>query len=225
MIRELEASDVDACAALLVARHAAHRREQPLLAVLSQEDARAAVEALRVAGRGAVSVRDGSVVGYLVGTTKEGASWGANTWVEPAGCAGLELPELWAWLAADWVAAGLTAQYALVPPSYAPVFFGLGFGLQHVHAVKRAAAVVPDPRVRRAERADIPVLARLDGVLDDHLVSSPVFSAAPVTPYDEAVADWEESFDAFETWVAEVDGVVVGSAVGCDVAARRATRG
>ena len=217
MIRDLEAGDVEACAALLVTRHEAHRREQPLLDPLGHERARELVAALVETGRGAVSVRGDEVVGYLVGTTKEGASWGANTWVEPAGCAGEDLPGLWASLAAEWVADGRTAHYALVPPSYAPLFFGLGFGLQHVHAVRLAARVEPDPRVRRAVRADIPVLARLDGVLDQHLVSSPVFSAAPVTPYEEAVADWEESFDDFETWVAEVDGVVVGSTVGCDV--------
>lgn len=218
MIRALQLDDVPACAALLVARHAEHRSTQPLLAPLDAEGAVAAITALVEGGRGAVSVVGGEIAGYLVGTTKAGASWGANSWVEPAGCAGRDLPELWAFLARDWVAEGLTAFYALVPPSYASVFFGLGFGLQHVHAVKPAVAGPPDPRVRPAVRADIPVLARLDGVLDEHLVSSPVFSAAPVTPYAEAVADWEESFDEFATWVAEVDGEVVGSAVGCDIA-------
>jgi GNAT superfamily N-acetyltransferase len=222
MIRELDLEDVPSAAALLVGRHASHLVAQPLLGPLDQVAAERAIAALlSVEGaRGAVAVEDGVVVGYLLGTPRAAQSWGPNVWVEPAGCAGQQLAPLWAWLAADWVASGLVAHYALVPPSLTPVFFELGFGMQHVHAAKPVVPVALDPRVRRAERRDIPLLAELDVLLDTHLVSSPVFSELTPAVLDAAVAEWEADFDdpSYTVFVAEVDGVAVGSAVACDIA-------
>jgi GNAT superfamily N-acetyltransferase len=221
-VRPLVLDDIPSAAALLVGRHASHRVKQPLLGPLDQVAAERAVTALLCVegARGAVAVQGGVVVGYLVGTSKPGAAWGANVWVEPAGCAGQQLLELWAWLAADWVTEGLDAHYAVVPPALVGTFFSLGFGLQQVHAVKAVAPVALDPRVRPAERRDIPVLAQLDVLLDAHLVSSPVFSGLTPTDLDAAVAEWESDFDdpAYAVFVAEVDGITVGSAVACDIA-------
>jgi GNAT superfamily N-acetyltransferase len=71
--------------------------------------------------------------------------------------------------------------------------------------------------VRAAERRDIPVLGRLDLVLPQHQGLAPTFSAGEVPSLEEAVADWEESFDdeGFGYLVAEHDGQVVGAAVAC----------
>ena len=46
-----------------------------------------------------------------------------------------------------------------------------------------------------------------------------MFSTAPPPSLEEARAEWDEDFDnpAFATFVGEVDGRVVGSAVGCSV--------
>jgi GNAT superfamily N-acetyltransferase len=233
VIRPFTADDLPAAAALLVERHTDHRAEQALLGPLDEAAATAAISALlEMEGTsGAVAVADGSVVGYLLGTPKAGASWGPNIWVEPAGCAGAHLPDLYAVAATAWVADGNVAHYALVPPSLAPQWFQLGFGVQHVHAARAVGEPVGrDHRVRRATRADIPVLARLDVTLDEHLVSSPVFSAAEVTSYHDAVTEWEGSFEdpAFAVFVAGTagpDGPVVGSAVGCDVSQSSANRG
>lgn len=182
MVIALFASEhVAEAADLLVARHAEHRRAIPLLGPLDHVGAVAAIETLlgTEGTTGAVAIEGSQVVGYLLGTPKTGDAWGANTWIEPAGCAGRRLQELWAFAAAPWVAEGRRAQYALVPPSFAPEFFSLGFGMQHVHA----AMPVPlpsrnDPRVRRARRADIPALAQIDVSFHQHLVASPVFSRA-----------------------------------------------
>jgi len=73
--------------------------------------------------------------------------------------------------------------------------------------------------VRRAERHDIVTLGRLEVALAEHQVASPVFSMVPLPSIDEAVAEYEEDFDdpKFTTFVAEIDGRAVGSAVGCAI--------
>jgi GNAT superfamily N-acetyltransferase len=65
----------------------------------------------------------------------------------------------------------------------------------------------------------MPVLAELDVVLPQHQGMSPVFSSAEVPTLEEALADWEESFDdpAYATFVAEHNDQVIGSAVGCSL--------
>jgi hypothetical protein len=48
---------------------------------------------------------------------------------------------------------------------------------------------------------------------------APVFSASPVPSYEECLAGWEEDFDdpAYATFVAEFEGVVIGSGIGCSL--------
>ena len=230
MIAPFASEHVPGAADLLTTLHQDHRRIAPLLGPLDHAGAVAAIETLLGADgtTGAVAIDGSQVVGYLLGTPKTGSAWGPNTWVEPAGCAGERLRELWAFAAAPWVAAGQCAQYALVPPSLAPEFFSLGFGLQHVHAAKPVThPLLHDPRVRPATRADIPVLARIDVTFHEHLVASPVFSGLTVTTYDAAVQEWESDIDDPDFWVlvAEVEGVVVGSAIGCDISQSAANRG
>lgn len=230
MIVPFAVEHVPAAADLLVARHGAHRTQIPLLAPLDLAGAVAAVEALLAmeGTTGAVAIEGSQVVGYLLGAPRPGDMWGLNTWIESAGCAGGRLREMWAFAAAPWLAEGRRAQYALVPPSLAPQFFSLGFGVQHVHAAMLVpAASPPDPRVRRATRADITALAHIDVSFHEHLVASPVFSGLTVTTYDAAVQEWEDDFDdpGFAVLVAEVDGAVVGSAIGCDVSKSSANAG
>ncbi len=239
-LRPFTGDDVPAAGRLLAARHAAHRRHEPLLdpAFEAPDVAAAAVRALseREGARGAVAVRDGTVVGYLVGAPKAAATWGENVWVDSAGhavAAGEEevARDLYAAAAADWVAAGRTAHYVLLPAGTAgggalvDAWFRLAFGLQHVHGVREPAAA-PPPRpplvVRHAERRDVPVLGVLDVALPEHQVRSPVFGGARVPTVEEQTKDWEETFGDpdFPTWVAEVPGAdgaarVVGASVGC----------
>jgi GNAT superfamily N-acetyltransferase len=81
-----------------------------------------------------------------------------------------------------------------------------------------AVASPPDPRVRRAVRDDIPALAPLDHVLDDVLSASPVFSKVSRVLHEETVKEWEEAFDdGHAVFAAEIDGRVVGTAIGLDV--------
>ena len=230
MIIPFAAEHVPAAADLLVARHELHRSQAPLLRPLDHDGAVAAIEALlAVEGTtGAAAVEGSQLAGYLLGSRRGEEMWGHSTWVEAAGCAGDRLRELWAFAAAPWLAEGRRAQYALVPPFLVPELFSLGFGLQHVHAAKPVPRPSPpDPRVRRATRADIPALARVDVSFHEHLVSSPVFSGLTVTTYAAAVQEWEEDFDdpAFAVLVAEVDAAVVGTAIGCDISKSPANAG
>lgn len=216
---------------LLAARHAAHRHSSPLLdpRYADPTQARAAVEdAWQTEGAaGAVAVDGDAVVGYLIGAPKADAVWGPNVWVGSAGLAVVDAEvarDLYAQVAAGWVAEGRTAHYVVVPAhdlDLLDAWYRLGFGQQHAHAVRpvpeHSRPTVPGITVRRAERSDIPALARLDLTLPEHQALAPVFSSGGVPTAEEALAEWEESFDdaRFATFVAELDGIVVGSSIGC----------
>ena len=225
---------LDGLAALLADRHRAHRAAETLLDPRWSD---AATTREHLAGlladptsSGAVAVSDGQPVAYVLAQAKDAGTWGENVWVESAGIARGEadaelVRDLYAAAAQQWVDAGRTAHYVLVPSHdgvLVDAFFRLGFGLQHVHAIRRPAPAGPLPdgvRVRRAQRADVPVLARLDRELPLHQGRSPVFSSGHLPTEAEALEDWQESFDdeRFTTFVAELDGEVVGSAIACDL--------
>lgn len=229
-LRAFEPSDVPAAGRLLAERHAAHRRAEPLLSARFEDQAVARAEvaaAVDAGATGSVAERDGEVVGYLLGQPKTSPVWGPNAWVEAAGHAVRE-PELardlYAAAATSWVEHGLVAHYVLLPAhdeALVDAWFRLCFGLQHVHGIREVAADVPAPPVgvtiRAAERTDVPALARLDLALPEHQALAPTFSAGRLPTLEEAMADWEESFDddGFAYLVAEHGGAVVGAAVGC----------
>ena len=219
---------------LLAQRHRRHRADRPELAA-SFEDAGVAEKQVAEAwaaddASGAVATRDGRVLGYLLGAPKPSAVWGPNLWVESAGQAlgdGVEaevMRDLFAVAASRWVDEGRTAHYVVVPASDASLmdaWFRLGFGHQQAHAVRPPLPAYPGMpdglTVRRAERRDIPALAELEVSLPQHQGLSPCFSSGELGSVEESTAEWEEDFDDpdFTTFVAEQDGRVVGSAVGC----------
>ena len=232
-LHPFSADVVDEAAELLAERHRAHRLLEPSLPAAFEQPivARAAIEALATAdASGAIATRGGAAVGYLVGTPRADSTWGPNIWVEPAGHAVRE-PEsardLYALAATRWVEEGRTSHYAVVPatdPELIDAWFRLGFGQQHVHAIRevpatRLAEAPPGLVIRPTVREDIDVLAALDLALPAHQVRSPVFSSVPPPPVEEVRAEWDEDFDnpAFATFVAVADGRVVGSAIGCSV--------
>lgn len=232
VIRSFSEADLPAAASLLAERHKEHRKRHPLLPA-DYEDARLAlVEVTAVweseSASGAVLLEGEEVTGYVLAAPKPSRMWGPNIWVEAAGHAVREpehIRDLYAAAAAKWVDDGRTAHYILVPDDTELIdaWFRLGFGSQHAHAIRPApeTPVAPpsDLLVRRAVRDDIAVLAELDLVLPQHQALSPVFSAGELPTLEEAVADWEESIDDpdFATFVAEHNGRVIGSSVGCSL--------
>ncbi|MGH3509069.1 MAG: GNAT family N-acetyltransferase [Nocardioidaceae bacterium] len=226
-VRSFAEDDIPAAGALLAARHRRHRTAQPLLSP-AYDAPTAAAEAVRDAwsaerASGTVAERDGRVVGYLVGSPKADDVWGPNIWIEAAGVAAdnaEDARDLYAHAAASWVAEGRIAHYVVLPARdpLVSAFFRLAFGHQHTHAIRPLPdGPISDPRVRGARRDDIPVLARLEVELPLHQGRSPVFSSGTVPIESEAAAEWDEDFDDpdYATFVVEVDGAVVGSAVGC----------
>lgn len=230
------ADAIDAAARLLAARHRAQRTYEPGLDPAYEAVAmtRTAIEGLLATdgSSGAVAIRDGTVVGYVLATPRTG-TWGPSMWVEGAGHAALDgeadvIRDLYGSLAGGWVEAGLYRHWVIVPatdPALVDAWFRSGFGQQHVHGIREPAAagetiVVPaGMTLRRAERRDIVTLGRLDLALYEHQMASPVFSLLPPASLDEQVADWEEGFDdqRFHNLVVELDGRVVGAATGCSL--------
>lgn len=223
---------LDGAATLLAARHAAGRRVEPALDPRYEEPAAARQEIAsllrRDAASGAAAVRDGEVLGYVLGVPLE-ETWGPNVWVEPAGhaVAGPELVrDLYAAAAARWVEEGRTSHYAVVPttdPELVDAWFRLGFGHQHVHAIREPLETPPTAPegivLRRARREDIDALVRAELSLGEHQLLSPVFSGARLSTVEETRAEWDEDFDdpKYTTFVAERDGTVLGSAIGCAI--------
>jgi GNAT superfamily N-acetyltransferase len=176
---------------------------------------------------GAVAMRGGDIAGFLLGAPKTSPAWGPNVWVEAAGQASLEpelVRDLYGLAAARWADESRTAHYVLVPASdegLLRAWYRLGFGQQQAHGVRplpdQPPATPPNVVVRRARRGDLPALARLEVELPRQHSLAPVFSASPVPSYEECLAGWEEDFDdpTYTTFVAEIDGAVAGSSIGC----------
>jgi GNAT superfamily N-acetyltransferase len=231
-VRPFDEADLPAAAGLLAQRHKAHRMRHPLLPADFEDEQLALVEVTAVweteSASGTVMVEGNEITGYLLGAPKPSPVWGPNIWVESGGHAVREpehIRDLYAAAATKWVDDGRIAHYTLVPDDLELIdaWFRLGFGSQHAHAIRPAPdgplPQRPDLLVRRGSRDDIPVLAELDLALPQHQGLSPVFSAGEVPTLEEALADWEESIDDpdFATFVAEYNGQVIGSSVGCSL--------
>jgi GNAT superfamily N-acetyltransferase len=227
-------SDVADAAQLLAARHRHQRLVEPGLPASFEDPTVARGEIERLVGvagaSGSVARSGGRMAGFLLGTPRA-ERWGPNMWVEGPGHAVTEaetVRDLYGFAAAGWVADGRTAHYAIVPatdPALVDAWFRVGFGQQHVHAIREVPPSSdrreppPTVRIRRAARGDIPVLARLELVLPEHQVASPVFSLVQPPPYEETLRELKADFDdpAYTLFVAENDGRVIGSAVGCSI--------
>ena len=230
-VRPFQAGDVPAAGALLAARHRAHRLNCPLLSPRYENDSAATAQVAAAfaqpAASGAVALRDGDIAGFVLGAPKDSPVWGPNIWVDAAGHAAAE-PELvrdmYGLAGARWVQESRNAHYVLVPASDEDLlgaWYRLGFGQQQAHAVRPLTGEPPVAThkvvVRRARRSDLPALASLEVELPRQQSLAPVFSASPVPSYAECLAGWEEDFDdpAYSTFVAELEGDVVGSSLGC----------
>lgn len=232
VIRPFEDTDLSAAAGLLAERHKEHRKRHPLLPAEYEDELLALVEVTALweseGASGAVMLEDGELTGYVLGAPKTSPVWGPNIWVEAAGHAVREaehIRDLYAAAATKWVDDGRIAHYALVPDDaeLLDAWFRLAFGSQHAHAVRPAPTTPIQPPadllIRRAVRGDIPILAELDLALPQHQGLSPVFASGELPTLEEALAEWEESIDDqdYATFVAEYNGQVIGSAVGCSL--------
>ena len=140
---------LDGAGRLLAERHRRHRLAEPLLPARFEDSAaaRSEVEAVwsKDGAGGAVALRDGRLVGYLVGGPADDEVWGANEWVELAGHAVEEaevVRDLYAAVAAGWLDEGRSLHYAVVPasdPELLDAWFRLCFGQQQAYAISEVA--------------------------------------------------------------------------------------
>jgi ribosomal protein S18 acetylase RimI-like enzyme len=211
---------VEAAAGLLQERHRRHRAAEPLLG--DSYDYRAEVEALSRLddASGAVATRGGRMAGYLLGTRKDDARWGANVWVEPAGQAVEEaedIRDLYAAAAEQWVADGRMRQYVMTPASDVALLDAwnrLSFGQQHAHGIREIPETPWPENVRTAREDDIDVLVELSPLLVEHQALAPVFGIGlPRESREEIRAEILEDLANPELgdFVAEQDGRIVGA--------------
>jgi ribosomal protein S18 acetylase RimI-like enzyme len=222
-IQPFSEGHIDGAAALLEERHERQRAVEPGLP--ANVDYRTEIQALWAAKErsGAVAVRDGELVGYLLGVHREDKTWGENVWVEYAGHAVREpelVRDLYAVAAEEWVERGRTAHYALVPatdPELVDAWFRLSFGAQHAAGIQDTPESTPYPPdgvlVRPAAREDLEPAMTLDLELARHQALAPVFSSLPpqqITDEDreEFLKDIDDA--SIGLYLAEIEGKVVG---------------
>jgi len=223
-LRPFADDHLDDAAALLAERHRRHRLAEPLLSEAFEDPAAARVElegAWAAEGAsGAVALREGRLVGYLIGSRRSGALWGESAWVESPGHAALEaetVRDLYGAAAAVWVESGALRHYALVPatdPGLIDSWFRLGFGQQQglgIREVPAEAARLPDGvTVRRAGPDDIDAVLPLD-ILGTYQAGSPIFGPA-MPPEPRAEVEEELVDEDSPIFMAELDGRPVGLA-------------
>jgi predicted N-acetyltransferase YhbS len=222
---------------LLAERHRRHRTAEPLLPERFEDAdaARAEVEAAwRADGAaGAVALRGGRLVGYLVGAPGDDAVWGANEWVEPAGHAVEEaevVQDLYAAVADRWVEAGRHRHYAVVPAAdeaLLDAWFQVCFGQQQAFAIRELEAEPWLEGVREAEPRDVEALVELAPLVSRQHALPPVSAGLPPDTEDELRAEVEDELGSEEigSLVAEVDGRVVGNFVVVPVERSRSHHG
>jgi GNAT superfamily N-acetyltransferase len=206
-IRPFDDEYLDGAARLLAARQAAHRAAEPLLSSRFEDAAAARREIAALwseeGASGAVALRDGRVVAYVVGVGRAEEIWGPNVWVESAGHATVDaedIRDVYAPAAERWVEEGRTRQYVLAPATDSALveaWFRLCFGQQQAHAVRETSGAEPAiPRgfeIRPPALDEVEQLVELDLALPRHQQLAPVFSTLTLPSRDEARAEWEKT--------------------------------
>ena len=223
-LRPFSEDFIEAAGELLAARHRAHRAAEPLLPPRYEEPVAAAAEVEALFGAddasGAVALRSGRVVGYLLGTRNPSPHWGENVWVELAGQAVEEaedMRDLYAVAAARWFDEGRVRQYVLAPAhdtALVDAWAHVSFGRQHAAGIREVPQAAWPEGVRLAEERDVDALVALSPLLVEHQAQSPVFGVGlPRETPEEIRAEILEDLAKPEIGdlVAERDGRIVGS--------------
>ena len=223
-IRPFSDEFVPAAGELLAARHRAHRMAEPLLPERFEDPAaaQAEVEALLALDEvsGAVALRDGRPVGYLLAAPRPTPIWGEHVWIEFAGHAveaAEDLRDLYAAAAGRWVDEGHVRHYAHVPASDRPLveaWSRVSFGQQHACGIREVPETAWPDGVRLAEARDADALVALTPLLPDHQSLAPTFAGGlPAEDPNELRAEILEDIGKPEIGdiVAERDGRIVGA--------------
>jgi GNAT superfamily N-acetyltransferase len=224
-IQPLEDEHLAAAAALLADRHARHREAETLLPEVSDFRPQLERDLEHELASGVVAFRGDELVAYLIGRVEEDALLGdRRAIVDFAGFAAARgeaeaVRDLYAALAARWVAAGATRHLALIPATddaLTDPWLRLAFGVQFVWAVRETAAMKPveaGVRIRAGRPEDLELVARLDRGLYEHQAGPPSFSGLAIPSDEELRAEWSDLWDDPELYthfVAERAGRPLG---------------
>ena len=210
---------VEAAAALLAARHARHREAEPLLP--ADVDFRAEVER-EWRQEGASGVFAGNA--YLIAAPQ---TFPTTRWMR-VGVAGQAIEgdrermrDLYAAASQRWLDDGHTKHAVFVPTYDADLvdaWFRLSFGASAALALRETGSEESfdgGVEIRRGTQDDFGEMARLDVEMSAAMQPAPSFSEMPLQPVEEVEAEWrnDPDQDAFEMFVAERDGRIVGHIV------------
>ena len=227
-IHPLEDEHLADAARLLADRHERHRKSEPLLPDVSDFRPQLERDLAHELASGVVALRGEELVAYLIGRVEEDGLLGdRRAIVDFAGYAAAPneteaVRDLYAALAARWVAAGATRHLAVVPASDEALtdpWLRLAFGVQFVWAVRETAPMKPvqaGVEIRKGTPDDLELVARLDRSLYEHQAGSPSFSGVPTPTDEEFRADWSDLWDDPELYthfVAERAGRPLGHLV------------
>ena len=227
-IEPLGDTHLDAAARLLAARHERQREAEPLLPAVSDFRGQLEHDLERDQAAGVVAIRGVEVVAYLVGRLEQDPLLNERrAFVDLAGCAATAgqaeaVRDLYAALAARWVAAGCERHVALLPSSDEPLldaWLRLAFGVQYIWGVRETAAMRPveaEVEIRPGVPEDLDAVARFDRILYEHQARSPSFSGLTIPSDEEFRSDWSDLWDdpeLYRHFVAEREGRAVGHVI------------
>jgi GNAT superfamily N-acetyltransferase len=224
----LEDEHLDAAARLLADRHARHREAEPLLPEIKDFRGQIEGDLARERAAGVVALRGDDVVAYVVGRIHDDPLDGsARGFVDFAGCAAAPgeaeaVRDLYAALAARWVAAGCVRHAAAVPASdeaLMDAWLRLAFGVQFIWGARETAPMKPvevDVEIRPGTPDDLELVAQLDRSLYEQQATSPSFSGLKIPTDEDFRSDWGDLWEDPELYthfVAERGGRSVGHAI------------
>jgi GNAT superfamily N-acetyltransferase len=210
---------LEAAAGLLAARHTRHREAEPLLP--ADVDFRAEVER-EWRQEGASGVFAGNA--YVIAAPQ---TFPTMSWMR-VGVAGQAIEgdrermrDLYAAASQRWVEEGHTKHAVFVPAYDADLvdaWFRLSFGASAALALRETGSEESfdgGVEIRRGTKDDIGEMARLDVEMSAAMQPAPSFSEMQLQPVEEVEAEWRDDpdQDAFEMFVAERDGRIVGHIV------------
>jgi ribosomal protein S18 acetylase RimI-like enzyme len=231
--RPLNSADLPQAADLLAARQRRLRTTFPELPVDAEATEPAAAiltAALERAGSSAWGAFDGAqMMAYLIGEPVLDPWWGRSGWIRAGGSAAKDVgaadlfADLYARLGQEWIQSGIFAHFVVVPASEGEilrVWFGLSFGIEHVHAVldleslpSEESVSPPGVTLRLATAEDKAALERMSDVIWRHQVGAPVWGAMLPENVDTNRAGWVELLDdpTADVWLALERGEIVGT--------------
>ncbi len=217
-----------AAAELLARRHVRDRAAMPLLPARFEQPKMALAAVREVWNKpytsGVAALRDGRLIGYLVGEAKFDTLRGRHVWMHLPGYALAEgetvelYADLYAAVGPEWLRLGAFDHYVVAPAGDGDalaMWFGLSFGQEQAHGILSLAGplperpAIPGVTIRRATEADRDTFVdEMSPILRQHMAGPPVWGVA----LPENVATIREGFadmladETARVWIAEADG-------------------